>query len=496
LCDLTAPLEIWDILLAERGKRTVILTTHFLDEAEFLADHMVIMHEGELKAQGSVSELKNKLGEGYRVHTLPSVQSGAELDEKRTAKETIEEDVEVLPNPAAAIEAIKALEQQGKTHYQITGPTIEEVFMKLAAQPDIGDVSGHSANFYEHKKIPVSVSVTDVKDEGYVTPTNRQHTSALRQTIILFMKRVSVLRRNPVPSISALLIPVIAAGFVSLLTKGAQNPGCRLIDQVAISDSQNLTKSVKPLITVGPSSALSPSSLDLVFKGFPNTTAQILGAGNGSFLQAVHLTNSLNDFNAFTTQQQKNITPGGLWLGDESSPATFNYRADIAVGGGDTGIIGVYNSILVQNVLNVLLSNTSISTTYAVFDFPWPATTSDNIQFVFYFGLVMAVYPAFFSLYPTRERLKNVRALQYSNGVRPFPLWLAYLLFDFIIVIFVSALITIIFAATSLAAWYFLGYVFVILLLYGIASILLSYVLSVYSKSQLAAFAFSAGGQA
>jgi len=60
----------------------------------------------------------------------------------------------------------------------------------------------------------------------------------------------------------------------------------------------------------------------------------------------------------------------------------------------------------------------------AVFDIPWPSKTGDSLQFVFYFGLVMACYPAFFALYPTIERLRGVRALQYSNGVRSLPLWL------------------------------------------------------------------------
>ena len=55
--------KIWEILLAERGIRTVILTTHFLDEAEYLADNMVFMHQSELRAEGSTSEfieLRNK----------------------------------------------------------------------------------------------------------------------------------------------------------------------------------------------------------------------------------------------------------------------------------------------------------------------------------------------------------------------------------------------------------------------------------------------------
>ena len=40
----------------------------------------------------------------------------------------------------------------------------------------------------------------------------------------------------------------------------------------------------------------------------------------------------------------------------------------------------------------------------------------------------MCVFPALFALYPTQERLNNVRALHYSNGIRAIPLWLAYTL--------------------------------------------------------------------
>jgi len=92
--------------------------------------------------------------------------------------------------------------------------------------------------------------------------------------------------------------------------------------------------------------------------------------------------------------------------------------------------------------------------------------------------------------------LKQVRALQYSNGVRSFPLWIAHLGFDFIPVVIGSAIVVIIFAVRDLHAWYYLSYLFVVLILYGLASALLSYVISLYSKSQLAAYALSAGGQA
>jgi ATP-binding cassette, subfamily A (ABC1), member 3 len=77
-------------------------------------------------------------------------------------------------------------------------------------------------------------------------------------------------------------------------------------------------------------------------------------------------------------------------------------------------------------------------------------------------------------------------------------LWfrLAYLIFDGLIVLFISAVITIVLVAQVPDAWYNIGSLFVCLFFYGIASINLSYVISLFSKSQLSAFAFSAGGQA
>ncbi|KAL8642025.1 MAG: hypothetical protein Q9226_008555 [Calogaya cf. arnoldii] len=60
--------KIWDILLAERGDRTIIMTTHFLDEADFLSDRIAILSTGQLKADGSSAALKHLYGDGYSVH--------------------------------------------------------------------------------------------------------------------------------------------------------------------------------------------------------------------------------------------------------------------------------------------------------------------------------------------------------------------------------------------------------------------------------------------
>ncbi len=43
---------IWEILLQQRSRRSIIFTTHFLDEADVLADHIVILSKGKVRCQG------------------------------------------------------------------------------------------------------------------------------------------------------------------------------------------------------------------------------------------------------------------------------------------------------------------------------------------------------------------------------------------------------------------------------------------------------------
>lgn len=144
--------------------------------------------------------------------------------------------------------------------------------------------------------------------------------------------------------------------------------------------------------------------------------------------------------------------------------------------------------------MDSLLLNITISSTYQPLDIPFAADIGNLLIFATFFGLSMAVYPAFLGLYPTVERLRGIRSMHYSNGVYALPLWLAYLVFDFMVTLTVSAVATIIFRPIT-DIWYYLEYMFLIFLLYGIASTLFSYVLSLFVKSQLAVFALTAGIQ-
>lgn len=61
--DIRARRDLWKALLELKGKITIILTTHYLEEVEVLADRVGIMHGGKLHALGTIDELKENTGE-------------------------------------------------------------------------------------------------------------------------------------------------------------------------------------------------------------------------------------------------------------------------------------------------------------------------------------------------------------------------------------------------------------------------------------------------
>ncbi|MFJ8526812.1 ABC transporter ATP-binding protein [Bacillus sp. NPDC094106] len=61
--DVRARRDLWKVLLELKGKITIILTTHYLEEVEALADRVGIMHGGKLHALGTIDELKEKTGQ-------------------------------------------------------------------------------------------------------------------------------------------------------------------------------------------------------------------------------------------------------------------------------------------------------------------------------------------------------------------------------------------------------------------------------------------------
>lgn len=60
--DVIARSELWDLIRTLKGKTTILLTTHYMEEAEQLSDRIGIMKNGKLLALGTAEELKKRTG--------------------------------------------------------------------------------------------------------------------------------------------------------------------------------------------------------------------------------------------------------------------------------------------------------------------------------------------------------------------------------------------------------------------------------------------------
>ena len=60
--DVIARSELWDTIRSLKGKITIVLTTHYMEEAEALSDRIGIMKSGRLIALGTAEELKQQAG--------------------------------------------------------------------------------------------------------------------------------------------------------------------------------------------------------------------------------------------------------------------------------------------------------------------------------------------------------------------------------------------------------------------------------------------------
>jgi len=65
--DLQARRQMWNVLKRYKKDRIVLLTTHYMDEADILGDRIGIMAKGKMTCLGSSLFLKSKFGTGYNL---------------------------------------------------------------------------------------------------------------------------------------------------------------------------------------------------------------------------------------------------------------------------------------------------------------------------------------------------------------------------------------------------------------------------------------------
>ncbi|KXJ81820.1 hypothetical protein RP20_CCG016932 [Aedes albopictus] len=143
--DPSARRALWDLLQKEKKNRTMLLSTHFMDEADVLGDRIAIMADGVLKTVGSPFFLKKTFGVGYRLICVkgPSCDKGllCQILRNYIPDVRVETDIgselsfvlkdshiEVFQKMLEELE--HRMDECGITSYGISRTTMEEVFLK------------------------------------------------------------------------------------------------------------------------------------------------------------------------------------------------------------------------------------------------------------------------------------------------------------------------------------------------------------------------------
>ncbi len=327
----------------------MVFTTHFLDEGEVLADHIVILSKGQIKCQGSVTELKNKLGGGY--HVIVPIDSDTEAID---APRTIHQDrvVYTTPDSRSAAQLVAQLKATGHSDdIAIAGPTIEDVFLNVAQ----ADASSPASDLAKDES-PIDTGIGQLSDG--------QATSFWQQLRALLRKRVTVLPRYWAAAFLALALPIALMPPINVfIGPKFRRPDCT-------SDGYALTYRVPLAIEsnfdppdISPDAPYYNQSIASWNAYVATLRAMPLGpaSANATIYKALRedpigykytyknyyrdwtVIDDFDTYQTYVSTYATNISNGGIWVGDSTHPATITYEAGGVVDGMD--MLNLYTAV-------------------------------------------------------------------------------------------------------------------------------------------------------
>ncbi|NXR15534.1 ABCA3 protein, partial [Semnornis frantzii] len=501
----------WDLLQQQRSHRTILLTTHFMDEADLLGDRIAIMAKGELQCCGSSLFLKRKYGAGYHMvmvkepycnlgeisrlicHYVPNAtmesNAGAELSFILPKESTHRFE-------ALFTELEQRREELGIASYGASVTTMEEVFLRVGKLVDSSmDIQAIQlpALQYQHERrsndwaMDDSSSLsgmTDMTDDSGALITedcssiklNTGFYLCCQQFYAMFMKRAMYSWRNWKMVAAQFLVPLIFTAFALIVAKTFPGP----------RDSAQLRLTLEPYgQTVVPFSISAASGLA---QKLAEQYVELLGAQRQSPLEVL---GGLEEYLVSRASEE-----GGAFNEHYIAAATFHGGANRTV------VTALFNNqayhspatalMLADNaVLRALVGpNASITVT----NYPQPRNITEKAKdqlmegqtgFAIAINLLygMASLASTFALLLVSERATKAKHVQFVSGVYVANFWLSALLWDIINFLIPCALMLVIFQAFDVQAFTqdsHLVDVMLIFLLYGWAIIPLMYLLSFF----------------
>jgi ABC-2 type transport system ATP-binding protein len=137
--DPQARRAIWEYINRLKREKTILLTTHYMDEADFLADRIGIMDEGKIVALGTSHELKNSLLEKQTMVIQVQALSPQAIEPIRTKYAEVEQTGDTLKISDSQLsfqEIVDQLHAAGVTvrSAYMKEPTLDDVFLQITGK--------------------------------------------------------------------------------------------------------------------------------------------------------------------------------------------------------------------------------------------------------------------------------------------------------------------------------------------------------------------------
>uniref|UniRef100_A0A3Q2PT03 Cholesterol transporter ABCA5 n=1 Tax=Fundulus heteroclitus TaxID=8078 RepID=A0A3Q2PT03_FUNHE len=143
--------QVWSLLKSRQAGRVIVLSTHYMDEADILADRKAVISQGQLKCVGSSLYLKIKCGVGY--HLRMSISEGcdaekvallmkqhvpkAKLSQQHGAELTFTLPFESMNTFPGLFSELDSQPQLGIINYGVSMTTLEDVFLRLESEAEV-----------------------------------------------------------------------------------------------------------------------------------------------------------------------------------------------------------------------------------------------------------------------------------------------------------------------------------------------------------------------
>ncbi|XP_059204278.1 phospholipid-transporting ATPase ABCA3 [Centropristis striata] len=510
--DPSARRATWDLLQGEKRGRTILLTTHFMDEADLLGDRIAIMAGGELQCSGSPLFLKNKYGAGYHMvivkDALCNVSEITRLVHMYVPNATLESSAGaelsyILPKESTSrfellfAELEMNREELGIASYGASVTTMEEVFLRVGKLVDSSlDIQAIQlpALQYQHERrshdwttddassISGMTDVTDFTDSGTLISEDCSNIKLntgvrlyLQQFYAMFLKRALYSWRNWKVMVAQFLVPLVFTVVALVVARTIPNHQNAPQLRLALSRYGHTKVPVALPPGVGPlASALA------------NTYSSQLSAQLGQLINVTDFTDYvLNQAEEEGGSFNERCVVGAAFRGSSSQ------YAEVTAYFNNEGYHTPATALMMaDNALFKLLAgpNASIQTS----NYPMPRNLSEVAQsqlaegktgFIIAINLMygMASLSSTFALLLVTESSIKSKHVQQVSGVYLSNFWFSALLWDLVNFLLPCLLMLVVFQAFEIKAFTdnnHLVDVLLILLLYGWAVVPLMYLLS------------------